>query len=135
MSAFCSAILSELNKPACLLTVIFVGKPAIRALNRRFLNRDYPTDVLSFGYGGETVGGRLLLGDIIIAPEIARVQALRFRSSHDRELRKLLVHGILHLLGHDHEVDNGEMKQLQSKLERRKCFRDASPLGGGGKGR
>ncbi len=58
------------------------------------------------------------LGEIVIAPEIARNQALSHGTSTEKELGKLIIHGILHLLGYDHENDKGEMSRLQKKLLR-----------------
>lgn len=72
--------------------------------------------------------GMPFLGEIIIAPEIAVDQALRYRIGPERELRRLLVHGILHLLGYDHETDEGRMNRLQTRLLRRKSLVDAPPL-------
>ena len=68
------------------------------------------------------------LGEIIIAPGTAVRQAGRFGVSPERELKKLLVHGILHLLGYDHEQDKGEMKRFQTRLLRRKFFLNAPAL-------
>jgi probable rRNA maturation factor len=97
----------------------------MRSLNRRYLRRDYATDVLSFSYGSVEVDGIPFLGDIVIAPEIAADQAVRFRISPERELKKLLVHGILHLFGYDHEADGGQMNRFQRRLQRRKFFQNA----------
>ncbi len=117
---FCDAVLRSLGAPAAILSVAFVGPDKMRVLNCRHLGRDYATDVLSFGYADETVEGLPLLGEIVIAPEIAWRQARRWRTQPEREMRKLLVHGILHLLGYDHERDAGEMSCLQRRLLRRR---------------
>lgn len=97
-------------------------------MNRKYLGRDYATDVLSFSYQGEMVEGLLMLGEIVIAPEVAWSQARRWRVSPEREMRKLLVHGLLHLLGYDHETDAGAMLQLQRRLVRRRAFLQGSPV-------
>jgi probable rRNA maturation factor len=102
------------------LNVVFVPARRMREMNRRFLGRDYATDVLSFGYGREFVGGVPFLGEVVIAPEVAWRQARLRRCRPEREIRTLLVHGILHLLGYDHETDSGQMARLQRKLLRRK---------------
>ena len=91
-------------------------------MNYRYLRRNYATDVLSFPYPGVVMGGMPFLGEIVIAPEIAVIQAVRHAVPPERELRKLLVHGILHLLGYDHERDRGQMNRLQARLLRRKFF-------------
>lgn len=100
----------------------------MRSLNRRYLQRDYATDVLSFSYEGVMAGSVPFLGEIIIAPEIAVHQAARYKVSPEREIRKLLVHGILHLLGYDHETDSGRMNRFQTKLLRRKAFVNSPAL-------
>ncbi len=100
----------------------------MRSLNRRYLQRDYATDVLSFAYQGAMAGGEPFLGEIIIAPEIAAHQAARHRACPEREIRKLLVHGILHLLGYDHETDDGRMNRFQTKLLRRRFLLKAPAL-------
>lgn len=87
---------------------------AVRRANRRFLGHDYPTDVLSFPDGS---GGRL--GDILISAPQARRQARRLGHSVEQELGVLLLHGVLHLLGCDHERDNGRMRRLEQRWRRR----------------
>jgi probable rRNA maturation factor len=72
--------------------------------------------------------GLPFLGEIVIAPEIAVKQAMEHRTPFEREMRKLLLHGILHLLGYDHESDRGLMNQIQTKLMRRKFFIDGPTL-------
>lgn len=124
---FCDAVLRALDIPECSLAVVFVGPGKMRDLNRRHLGRDYATDVLSFGYRDEIVEGLPFLGEIVIAPEIAWRQAQRWRTRPEREVRRLLVHGILHLLGYDHEHDAGEMNRLQRRLLRRPSPRRLLP--------
>jgi len=100
----------------------------MRSINYRYLGRNYATDVLSFSYGKLKVEGVPFLGEIVIAPEIATNQAVRNKISPDKELRKLLVHGIVHLLGYDHETDQGQMNRLQTNLLRRKFFLNSPSL-------
>jgi len=97
-------------------------------LNRQYRGRDYATDVLSFSYPDETVEGVPFLGEIVIAPEIAWRHAYRWNSGVEREIRKLLVHGILHLLGFDHEMDGGEMNRIQQRLVRSRAFLRGDPV-------
>jgi rRNA maturation RNase YbeY len=117
-----------LGVPKRTLTVVFVNPRRMRALNRKYLGRDYATDVLSFRYQGEVVEGLPMLGEMVIAPEVAWSQARRWRVSPEREMRKLLVHGLLHLLGYDHETDAGAMFRLQKRLLRRRAFLQGRPL-------
>lgn len=84
------------------VSLSFVGERAIRTLNRKFMKKDKPTDVLSFPLGEKAADGKYYLGDIVIAVPVAARQARQKRSSLDRELRLLAIHGFLHLLGYDH---------------------------------
>jgi probable rRNA maturation factor len=88
------------------LAIEFVGPARIRQLNREHRAEDSPTDVLSFPIDGDAAApaGPRELGDVVICPE------------HTVELREAVVHGVLHLLGMDHEVDEGEMLVLQREL-------------------
>ena len=103
--------------------VTFVNDEEIRRVNKKYRQRDNPTDVLSFVYNETTEDGGQLLGEIIIAPGVAMSNAARYRNHPENEIRKLLVHGILHLLGYDHETDDGTMLKLQRRLTGRVFFR------------
>lgn len=87
----------------------------VRELNRRFLGIDRPTDVLSFPSGS----GIGTLGDIAIAFPYARRQAETLGHGADVELRVLLLHGVLHLLGYDHETDRGRMRRAEERWRAR----------------
>lgn len=82
----------------------------LRSLNARFRGTDYPTDVLSFPQEGADS-----LGDIAISVERARQQAREWQHSAEDEIRILMLHGILHLLGMDHETDSGRMKRSETR--------------------
>jgi probable rRNA maturation factor len=85
----------------------------LRALNLQFLGRDYATDVLSFpGGGGDS------LGDIAISIQRARAQAREWKHPAEDEIRILMLHGVLHLLGMDHERDNGRMRRAETRWRR-----------------
>jgi probable rRNA maturation factor len=87
------------------LSLELVGADRIRALNRDHRGRDRPTDVLSFPVDGPgEVAGPRELGDVVICPE------------HTEDLAEAAVHGVLHLCGHDHETDDGEMLALQDRV-------------------
>ena len=96
----------------CLIT----GDAELRRLNRDFLGKDYATDVLSFPSSVAAAG----LGDVAISLARARVQAAEWRHSIETEVRILMLHGVLHLLGMDHETDSGEMQRAE--LRWRKAF-------------
>lgn len=99
------------------LGVRLTGDREMRRLNREFRGKDKSTDVLSFP-GDATPEGRHL-GDIVVSVETARRQAAERGHGLDREVRLLLLHGLLHCLGHDHESDAGEMDRLERKLRRK----------------
>jgi probable rRNA maturation factor len=96
------------------VTIALVPDQRIRALNRQFRGKDRPTDVLSFP---AEEGGRL--GDIVIAIGVAREQAAEAGHSLGAELRVLALHGLLHLLGYDHERDTGRMARVEARLRTR----------------
>jgi probable rRNA maturation factor len=128
VALFCTALLRSLGQQDQTLSVVFAGIREMYAINRRYRGKDYATDVLSFSYGKARMEGRLFLGEIVIAPKVAFDQANRSGVSPEKELRKLLVHGALHLLGYDHETDRGQMKRIQTKLLHRKFFLNPPPL-------
>lgn len=101
------------------LAVRLVGEERMRELNRTWRRLDRPTDVLSFPSGATDPAGRRHLGDVAICVDVASSQARRRRHSLERELAILAVHGLLHVLGYDHETDEGEMDLLQRSLIRR----------------
>jgi probable rRNA maturation factor len=88
-----------------MLSITFVGRAAISALNQRYLGHAGPTDVISFGLG--RIGGTgAVVGDIYICPEVARANARRQNIRPGEELLRLVIHGTLHVLGYEHP-DNG----------------------------
>lgn len=106
-------LLDELAPDAASLGVRFSGDREMRRVNRQFRGKDKPTDVLSFP------GDEGHLGDILISVPTARRQALEAGHPAERELKVLLLHGVLHCLGYDHETDQGEMERLERRLRRR----------------
>jgi probable rRNA maturation factor len=128
IAVFCGSAMDALGKAGWCLSVSFVGRRTMRTLNREYRKRDYATDVLSFPYPGELEDGIPFLGEIVIAPEVALEQAGRWRTGLQQEVRRLLLHGILHLRGWDHEKDAGEMMRLEKKLLRRRWARTPAQL-------
>ncbi|MDR2633585.1 MAG: rRNA maturation RNase YbeY [Treponema sp.] len=118
---FMLRVLEQLHRDNWDLSVLFCGDAYIRSLNDRFRQQDEPTDVLSFALGesiSEAGECRYLPGDIIISLETLAENARYFKVPPDEELRRLLIHGMLHLDGWDHPT-NGEhepMLQLQEQL-------------------
>jgi probable rRNA maturation factor len=103
------------------VTIAFVSDRSMRVLNRRWRGKRGTTDVLSFpaGQGDFAFVGEATLGDVVISVEQATRQAKANRSSLDAEISQLILHGLLHLSGYDHETDNGEMNRLELRLRRR----------------
>ena len=98
------------------VTLAFVGTKAIRTLNRKFMKKDRPTDVLSFPLGKKGADGRFYLGDIVISVPVAFRQAREKGHGLERELKVLAIHGFLHLLGYDHFAGIEEEEQAASGL-------------------
>jgi probable rRNA maturation factor len=107
------------------LTVCFVDDLEIARLNKKFRGKPKPTDVLSFSANGVNGTGfprnhrDNYLGDIAISPETAKRNAQRDGRTLDDELRVLILHGVLHLMGHDHETDSGQMERKEMRLRRK----------------
>ncbi|MHB8094838.1 MAG: rRNA maturation RNase YbeY [Candidatus Aminicenantales bacterium] len=87
------------------IALVFTGERAIRTLNRTYRGKDRPTDVLSFPLGKKGADDCFYLGDIVVSVPVAARQARTRGHSLDRELEILIVHGFLHLAGHDHGDD------------------------------
>jgi probable rRNA maturation factor len=96
------------------VALVLTGDRAVRALNRRYRGKDKPTDVLSFpGPGGEAG-----LGDVVISVETAARNAKEYGRTLPQELDILALHGFLHVLGYDHETDDGTMDRIERRLRR-----------------
>lgn len=98
------------------VTICFISDSEMSGLNQKFRKKKGPTDVLSFPSPKRE---KKFLGDIAIAPETAKRYAKKNGRTLQSELQVLMLHGILHLLGYDHETDNGEMNRIEQKLRRR----------------
>jgi probable rRNA maturation factor len=94
---------------------LITGDAELRRLNRDFRRKDYTTDVLSFPAGEMGTG----LGDLAISLARARAQAREYEHATETEIQVLMLHGVLHLLGHDHEVDGGQMARLEKRWRAR----------------
>ncbi|OFV93698.1 MAG: rRNA maturation RNase YbeY [Acidobacteria bacterium RIFCSPLOWO2_12_FULL_65_11] len=110
------------------VTVALLSDEQVRALNRRYRRTDRSTDVLSFPASVPNPGYRSnpksripnpFLGDIAIARGVARRQAREAGHSELAELKVLALHGLLHLIGYDHQRDNGRMQRVEARLRRR----------------
>ena len=111
---FVSRVAQEVGIEDRSFTIVFITDPAMRDYNRTYRGYDKPTDVLSFR------GEADYLGDILISSETAYNQALRNQKlNFQTNIHRLIVHGLLHLMGYDHETDNGEMRAIERRLRRR----------------
>ena len=119
-------ILSATGEPEAELSLEIVGNTRIRRLNRQYRQQDHPTDVLAFPIR-EAAGPRTsLLGDVVISFPKAAEQAFRYGHSIEEELMKLLVHGILHLQGFDHE--KGDLAARRMRRKEREILNRLRPL-------
>jgi probable rRNA maturation factor len=97
------------------VSLVLAGDRLLRRLNRTYRGEDRPTDVLSFpGEGGEAG-----LGDVVISVETAERNARGLGRTLGQELDVLALHGFLHVLGYDHETDDGQMDRLEARLRER----------------
>lgn len=106
-------ILKLLNQNHVDLSLALVGNREIQELNARYRKKDEPTDVLSFPSGEIHPTGIQILGDVVISVEQAEKQARKRKKTLTEEVERLLIHGILHLLGYDHERSQKEAKIMR----------------------
>jgi len=105
------------GSPAREVSVLFCADGRMRGLNRRYRGKDKSTDVLAFP--AETAQEAGFLGDIVISVPYAEREARRRGEPRGREIDRLLLHGFLHLMGYDHETDDGEMDALEGRIRTR----------------
>jgi len=102
------------------VSIQLISDDAMARLNEKFRQKQGPTDVLSFpANGARPKQGAEYVGDIAISPETARRNARRFSRSLPGEMRILILHGMIHLAGFDHETDDGKMDRLERRLRKR----------------
>ena len=130
LQKFLRQIKNDMGLTASQVTVCLVSDPQIARMNESFRKMKGPTDVLSFPTqagqkpaqlraGKAAIPNGTMLGDIAISPETAWRYAKKDGRALNIELRILILHGVLHLLGYDHESDNGEMSRLEKRWRRR----------------
>ncbi len=120
------ALLTAIGRPEATLSLTFVGDAAMRRLNRDYRGRDTTTDVLSFPLHApfevpkrtRASEAELLLGDIVISVDVAARQAEVYGATLEAEIERLLVHGVAHIFGHDHEApgERARMRRQERKL-------------------
>jgi len=113
-STFAAKALDATGKSEASATIAFVSDKRIRELNRQFRGVDKATDVLSF-----PAEEKVNLGDIAVSVDTAAVQAKDNGFAFEGEIAQLILHGLLHLCGYDHETDNGEMNRLELRIRRK----------------
>ena len=124
LELFLQRVKSELRLHEVRATVCLVSDAEIARMNEMFRKKKGPTDVLSFPAtarrrGLKTAKAGAYLGDIAISPATARRYARKNGRKLSSELQVLILHGLLHLLGYDHETDRGEMDRVERKLRKR----------------
>jgi probable rRNA maturation factor len=107
-------IFQKEQKKVRALSITFVKEKEIEKLNTRYRKKRKGTDVLSFRL---SLPGKPLLGQIVICPKIVRDNAKKLKTSFKEELLRVLIHGVLHLLGYDHEKSQKEAKKMEKKQE------------------
>jgi probable rRNA maturation factor len=111
---FVSSLSSELNVQDRSFSVVIITDEMIQRYNRQYRGFDKPTDVLSFRSDPR------YLGDILISSETAYNQARKSKTlTFETNIRRLILHGLLHLIGYDHETDEGQMRTIERRLRRR----------------
>ena len=118
---FGARALDAIGKDQKTATIVFVSDGAIQALNRRFRGKNQSTDVLSFPSAVERfeIETAAQLGDVIISVPRALAQAKENGLSFADEVSQLILHGLLHLCGYDHETDQGEMNRHELRLRKK----------------
>ena len=120
LQQFYERVRSQLGFAPESVTIQLISDEAMAQLNETFRKKHGPTDVLSFPANGtRPARGAGYIGDIAISPETARRNARRFSRSLPVEMRILILHGMIHLAGFDHETDHGEMDRLERRLRKR----------------
>ena len=114
---FAKSVMNELGLKNWDLSVLFCSNRYIKSLNAMYRKKDEATDVLSFAQGETGPGRRYMAGDIVISLEALEENSRVFKVSRGEELRRLMVHGILHLSGKDHKTNNCEEDMLKTQEE------------------
>ncbi|HEX9139208.1 MAG TPA: rRNA maturation RNase YbeY [Steroidobacteraceae bacterium] len=109
------------------ISVLLVGAARSRSLNRRYRGRDYPTNVLSFAPSAMAAGRPRLLGDLVICPQVLRREARQQHKTERAHFMHLFVHGLLHLLGYDHQRAAGARRMERREVRTLKRLGVANP--------
>ena len=113
--SFAKSVMKRLGLKNWELSVLFCNNRYIKTLNAQYRNKDESTDILSFPIGEMSPSGTYLAGDLVISLDALKENARFFKVSEDEELRRLLVHGILHLSGKDHRTNKAKEPMLETQ--------------------
>ena len=118
---FAEQALQTIDSTKQSVTIVFVSDAAIKKLNWQFRGKNQTTDVLSFPTKAEDFesDNQSQLGEAVISVERAAAQAKENGLTFSNEIEQLILHGLLHLSGYDHETDNGEMSRLELRLRKK----------------
>jgi probable rRNA maturation factor len=118
---FAERALQAIDSTKQAATIVFVSDTAIRKLNKQFRGKDQVTDVLSFPNEAEPFENenQSQLGEVVISVHRADAQAKENGLTFSNEVEQLILHGLLHQCGYDHEMDDGEMNRLELKLRKK----------------
>jgi probable rRNA maturation factor len=126
---FALKVLAEIKKDNWDLSILLCGDTTIKALNTQYRGKAETTDVLSFELGAQSPDeGRFLPGDIVISLDTLRENSQYFKTSEDEELRRLLIHGILHLDGMDHRTNDDTEPMIALQEDILKKFKGEPPI-------
>lgn len=116
-----SALRLEFKLSISFLSVSFINSSELRAVNKKYLKHDFNTDVITFNYSKQV---NEIDGEILISFEDARLNAKKYKTNYNKEINRLMVHGILHLLNYDdnNKKNKAIMKQMENKLINRYNF-------------
>lgn len=122
IKAFCKRVLKKIEITNWEISVLICDNKYIKDLNNRYRSKNEPTDVLSFNQDLVPVDGTIYAGDIVISLETVKLHSKTFSVPLEEELKRALVHGILHLKGMDHQTNSKEEKMLQIQEDILKIF-------------
>lgn len=117
LERFASCALRSLGRATADVTIVLAGSRTSQRLNRRYRGQRRPTNVLAFPLQGSGNRPLKLLGELYLCVPVIRAEARRFGLTQDQHLTRLVAHGLLHLIGHDHRTRSGQRRM--ERLERR----------------
>ncbi len=115
--SFCNKVLKKLKIDNWEVSILFCNDEFIRNLNKKYRNKDYPTDILSFTQ--DEIDNKIeihIAGDIIISMNTLSTNAVKYNVVREEELKRILIHGLLHLKGLEHTENNQKMIKLQESI-------------------